>query len=140
MKRILIYVWAIFTIGLIILVYFFMRPHFWIVSTDARVYRDSELITSARVYKSVDDDILVRIGSMENEEKFIYFKSRYRIGIPTAGQFIFLPFSAFSKSIVPAAVLDGESIKLEKDMELLVQENTIRFRNLDGRQIKVILE
>lgn len=139
MRTLLLSVLVFFILGLFIATYLFARPHLWSLIWNAKVSYQGELAPESSVYRS-GNDLLILVSTPEKKDSmYIFYSSSNLIGIPSGNQFIFLPMFAYSKEVVPPAVMSGNSIKIEIDMNIVVDENDIEFTTLEGGRAKVEL-
>jgi len=130
-KNVLLIISTILIVGLLLSNYTLAKPHLWAKVSGAQVTLNGYSVSSSAVYRSWEGNILIRLDEKESS-LYIFYPSRRLIGIPNSNAFIFLPRYAFSKDPSPAVVMSDNAVKVETDMNIVVDQNNIEFTTLGG--------
>jgi hypothetical protein len=118
-------------------------PHWWLRVGNAEAHVGSGQIGIVTVYKSTDGNLLFHIQEDSVEDHYVFYPSEGKIGIPNSGQFIpfppITPFLAFSKDDQPAVAFSDDRIKVETDMNIVVNGDRLEFNTSYGRRIRADL-
>jgi hypothetical protein len=140
MKGLFLAILVILIIGFTIMGYVRARPHLWWIVWNAEVSYQGEPSPQSSIYRSEQNDLLLLLKAPgEQDSLYIIYHSGNVIGIPSGNQFIFLPFTAFSKDVPPPAVMSNNSIKIEIDMKVVVDEDSAEFTTLNGGRVLIRL-
>ena len=113
----------------------YIFPHVWIRVGSAEASSPTGNIYQAKVYKSMDGDILFVIEEDSMVDEYIVYPNG-QIGIPSISQFLVSPVAAFSTQVPVSAVPFTDKIKVESDMNIIVIGKNIEFTTFRGLRIK----
>lgn len=138
MKLAVIIFEAVLIVVLSAMVYWLAKPHLWRAVEATKITYDGQSATDANLYRSSQGDLLIRIKVLEKEDSvYIYYPSRRLIGVPNGNQFVYFPLYAFSKDVPPPVVMSNDRIKIESDMNLVINEIGVEFTTLSGGRVAV---
>jgi hypothetical protein len=132
----------------VVLIFALMFLSFWLASSrlwravgSAKVIYNGQRLDASKVYRSSNGDILLRLISPDENSAYIFYPEKKLIGIPNAGQFIYLSMYAFSIDQSPPVVMSNDRIKIERDMNLIIIDNDVfEFTSLNGGRVRVVLK
>ena len=115
---------AIFAVGLII----WTLPHWWI--------RIGTAEPGVAMYKSWSGDVLFVVYYDSVQDQYIFYPSTKEIGIPSASQLHGSPALVLSNEAPVPVVFSSNKIKVETDMNIVVDDRRIEFTTFYGTRIK----
>lgn len=116
---------AVFAVGLII----WTLPQWW--------YRIGTAEPGAAMYKSWSGEVLFVYTNDSLQDQYIFYPSSNEIGIPSGGQLHVSPVLVFSNEAPVPVVLFSNKIKVETDMDIVVDDSRLEFTTRRGVRIKV---
>ena len=90
------------------------------------------------MYKSWSGNILFVINNDSLQDQYIFYPSTNEIGIPSGRQLHISPLLVFSNEAPVPVVLSSDKIKVETDMNIVVDDKRLEFTSLNG--VRVIAE
>lgn len=137
-------VFAAIVAGLIIVLVvaflFWTSAHWWRELGSAEVVYNGKTLDSANIYRSQNDDILIRLNEAPDENSaYIFYPSKNLIGVPNANQFIYLPMYAYSIDVPPPVIMSNDRVKMETDMSIVINDDVIEFTTLNGGRARIAL-
>lgn len=118
---------------LVILLTIYIWPHIWFQANGEAVDYKGETLGDTRLYLSQEKQILFRA----NGEDYLIQKERKEMGIPNSGNFISLPFCLYSKELDPPAVATTNRAKIERDINVVFQADSVEFTVSNGTRVKI---
>jgi hypothetical protein len=136
-KRLLaaILVVALSVVGVIV----FTLPHWWYRVGEGQSRTSYGPLGTVTVYKSTEGNVLLLIREDSLIDQYIFYPSSGKIGIPNHGQFVYFRFVAYSKDVPVPVVFSDDRIKVETDMNIIVENGILRFRTRTDRQVEANL-
>lgn len=114
---------AVYAVGLII----WTLPHWW--------YRIGTAEPGVAIYKSWSGDILFVVRYDSLQDQYIFYPSTKQIGIPSGNQLHVSPVLVFTNEAPVPVVLSSDRIKVETDMNIVIDDKQIEFTTLNGVRI-----
>ena len=103
-------------------------PHWWyrVGAAEARSPLGwSEPVT---IYKSTKGDLLFVIREDSLIDEYIFYPSTGQVGIPSVGQIHLFGVLAYSNDVPVSVVMSENWIKVETEMNIVVESGKLRFR------------
>lgn len=110
--------------------------HWWLRVGMAEI-QPSSAHSRVIVYKSADGTLLFEVIEDSLLSIYLFDPDSGRIGIPNMNQFFLLPGVAYSKDIPAPAVWSDNRIKIEKDLNISVENEVLQF---DHKQRRIIAD
>ena len=116
----------------------FTLPHWWIRVGFAESRGLGEAESPASVYRSTSGDILFLVPDNDSSvDCYVFYSATTEISIPScSSQIHSFGIIAFSNESPIPGVLSSNKVKVETDMDLVVNDDAIEFTTLSGRRIK----
>jgi hypothetical protein len=115
---------AVYSVALVI----WTLPQWWI--------RVGTVEPGVAVYKSVSGDVLFILYYDSVRDHYIFYPSTKEIGIPSGTQLHVSPVIVFNNEAPVPVVLSSNRIKVETDMNIVVDDKHIEFTTHQGVRIK----
>ncbi|MEO7659251.1 MAG: hypothetical protein ABIV48_06520 [Pyrinomonadaceae bacterium] len=122
---------AMLGVGLV----FFTFPHWWCRVGTAVSYTPSEPGGIVMVYKSTDGNLLFWIQEDSLKDQYIFYPSTSKIGVPNGNQFIRLASLVYSKDVPVPVVFSENRVKVETDLNIIIDADKLEFTTFGGRRI-----
>ena len=90
-----------------------------------------------KVYRSVDGRLLFEVIEDSLLSIYLFDPDSGRIGIPNINQFVLLPGIAYAKDFPAPAVWSNNRIKIEKDLNISVENEVLQF---DHNQRRIVAD
>jgi hypothetical protein len=117
-----------------VLIYTF--PHWWLRAGTAEVRNPAGHVYQANVYRSTQGDLLFVIQEDSLADEYIFYPSTGQIGMPSIDQFYIFSLFAYSKDVPAPVVLSTDKIKVDMDIDLVVDGKHIEFTTRWGFRVK----
>ncbi len=117
-------------------------PHWWYRVGEAEQRTEHGPLGTVTVYKSSEGNLLFLIEEDSYRDHYIFYPVDGRIGIPNRGQFGTLPFVsalAYSTDSPVPVVFSDDGIKVETDMNVVLDNNSLEFNTRLGRRVRADL-
>jgi hypothetical protein len=115
----------------------FTLPHWWIRVGFAEAKGPGEVESEASVYRSTSGDVLFLVPDDSFVDCYVFTPATSEITIPSCGSQIHsFGVVVFSNESPIPGVQSSNKIKVETDMNILINENEIAFTTLSGSRIK----
>ena len=111
-------------------------PHWWLRTGIAEARSPTGHVYQADVYKSTKGDLLFVIKQDSLIDEYIFYPTTSQIGIPSSSQFFVSPLLAYSKDVPAPVVLSTNKIKVEMDMNIVVDGKRVEFTTLDNLRVR----
>ena len=115
---------AVLSVGLVI----WTLPQWWV--------RIGTAEPGVAVYKSWSGDVLFVAFYDSLRAPYIFYPSTKEIGVPSGNQLHVSPVLVFSNEAPVPVVLSSNRIKVETDMDIVVDDKQIEFTTFQGVRIK----
>jgi hypothetical protein len=116
---------------------FLTADHWWKKLGHARITYNGQPSDNSCVYRSRGGDLLVIAEAEGTETQYVILTLNQLIGKADQTNFILLPGFAYSRNMPPSLVLI-DSVKVEVDPQLIVQEQLVEFNSLNKGRIRVV--
>ena len=110
--------------------------HWWKKLGEARVTYNGQLSGRSRVYRSPDGNLLISLAEEGEGALYIIYTGNEIIGMANTSNFILLPWYAYSRNLPPPFVV-MQSVKIEVDPQLVVQQRLIEFNSFEKSRVRV---
>ena len=114
---------AVCAVGLII----WTLPHWWV--------RIGTAEPGVATYKSWSGDVLFVVRQDSLREQYIFYPATKEIGIPSGNQLHVTPVIVFTNEAPVPVVFSSDKIKVETDMNIVVDDKRIAFTTFRGVRI-----
>ncbi|NOT46240.1 MAG: hypothetical protein HOP17_00625 [Acidobacteria bacterium] len=111
-------------------------PHWWFRVGTAEARSASGFVYQVPIYKSTTGDVLFYIREDSLVDEYIFYPSTRLIGIPSLGQLQVFSFFAYSNDVPVPVVLSTNKVKVETDMNIVVDDKQIEFTTFHNLRIK----
>jgi hypothetical protein len=112
-------------------------PRLWLRAGTAEARSHRGTVYEANIYKSTRGDLLFVIRQDSLVDEYIFYPTTGQIGIPSISQFQVFSFLAYSWETPVPVVLSTDKIKVEMDMNIVVDQKYIEFTTLRNLRVKV---
>ena len=130
---------VITVLALIVLARIFTNDHWWMRVHHAKLTYNDQKVSSVALYRSSHGDLLVDLrdsGDYLYEVHYHEAQARWTVGITNSSNFIMIPGSAYSISLIPPTV-DMGGLKIDIDPNLIVGPNSVKF--LSAKKVVVAI-
>jgi len=132
---------VVLIVALAFLSFWLASSRLWRAVGSAKIIYNGQCLDASKVYRSLNGDILLRLISPNENSAYIFYPSKKMIGVPNAGQFIYLPMYAFSIDESPPVIMSNDRVKIESDMNLIIiDDDVFEFTSLNGGRVRVVLK
>ena len=107
---------------------FWTLPQWWI--------RIGTAEPGVAMYKSWSGEVLFVVYYDSLWDHYIFNPSTKEIGIPSAGQLHVCPILVFSNEAPVPVVFSSNKIKVETDMNIVINDKQVEFTTLHGTRVK----
>lgn len=115
----------------------FTLPHWWIRVGSAEAKGPGEIESEASIYKSTSGDVLFLVSGDSYVDCYVFSPATNEITIPSCGSQVHsFGIVAFSNESPIPGVLSSDKIKVETDMNIVINDNEIGFTTLSGRRVR----
>lgn len=114
-------------------VFYYKYPHLWKSVNSAKITYNGQVNDESKVYRSSNGEFLFRLKKIS----YVYFPESQKLGIPSNNQFYTISSFVFSKELPPAVIWADEGGKVATNPNLVVNENSVEFTNLEGERVWV---
>lgn len=115
----------------------FTLPHWWIRVGIAEAKGPGNLESKASIYRSTGGDVLFTVADHSVVDCYVFSPVTNEIIIPSCpSQVHSFGIIAFSNESPIPGVLSSNKIKVETDMNIVINDNKIEFTTLSGKRIR----
>ena len=117
---------------------FFTLPHWWVRVGFAEVRGPAEAHLRSSTYRSTSGDILFLVpDDVPSEDCYVFSPARNEITIPSCPSQVYsFGIIAFSIDSPIPGVLSSNKLKVETDMNVVINNEVIEFTTLSGRRVR----
>jgi hypothetical protein len=109
--------------------------HWWYRVDTGSAQSRSGLPQEVEIYRSFNGEVLFVVDEDSLIDEYIFYPSTGEIGIPNSGQLHVFSIVAYNNDFPVPTVSASDRVKVESDMNILVNADRIEFTTFHGKRV-----